>query len=288
MKKYLDRYLDIQTKNKKPDTLKMIKSVLEDFFKYAGDNSITVEIIEDWIYTKNTQKTTQKQYIGLLRGFIDWCIDRDYCTGKNPAKIVLKDMGKANDRNPDKRKVFSLDEVKNMIKNTRHPRDRTILLTLAKTGCRANELVSIKIQNVDFERGFIKITNRKGSQNGNKDTWVPMDKELSESLKYWIAVRGNISSDALFTSYMDKGMSKINLWIIVQEAGKRVGIDDAHPHCFRHFMTDILMANRVNPIFVEYLRGDSKGRMTSYYSHPEKRLNEVKSEYLKAMPLLLV
>ncbi len=287
MKQYLERYLKIQNENKKPNTVKMMKGVLEDFFDFLGDKKVTIEIIEDWVSSKNgNQKTTKKQYVGVIRGYIDWCIDRDYYIGKNPAKIVLKDMGKANDRNADKRKAFTLDEVKKMIKTTLHPRDRVILLTLAKTGCRANELTSIQVQNVDFTNMVIKLTNRKGDQNGNKNTLVPMDGELSENLKNWITIRGKAEDNALFTSYMNKKISTLSIWLIVKAAAERIGIEDGHPHCFRHFFTTILNQNRCNPQIIATLRGDMANDMVQYYSHIS--FDIIRQEYLRAMPMLLL
>lgn len=286
MKEHLEEYLMNQesVNEKKPNTIKMMKLILTDFFEHSNDVSITS--IEAWIRSKNGgQKTTKKQYVGILRGYIEYLIDHDYYNGKNYAKIVLNSMGRADDRNPDKRKAFTLDEVKKMIKNTMHPRDRTILLTLAKTGARANELCSIKLSNVNFDDNTIKLTNRKGDRNGSKNTAVPMDRELAESLKLWIQIRGDLKDDALFTSYMNKKMSPISIWLIVKAAAERIGINDGHPHAFRHFFTSILNSNKCHAEVISVLRGDSKNGMVSYYTHLP--FEQIRKEYLGAMPRIL-
>lgn len=278
MKEYLERYLKIQTEHKKPNTIKMIKVVLNDFFEYVDDKNVSIEIIEDWVISKNIhQKTTKKQYVGILRGYIDYLIDHDYHSGKNFAKIVLNEMGRANDRNPDKRKAFTFNEVQKMIKGEMHPRNRTILLTLAKTGCRANEACHIKLNNVDFINNTIKLTNRKGDQNGSKNTLIPMDRELTEMFRFWIQIRGKIADEYLFGK-----MTSLTIWRIVKDATVRIGISDGHPHCFRHFFTSILNENKCHPEVIAMLRGDSKNGMVSYYTHLS--FEQVKNEYLHSMP----
>ncbi len=67
-----------------------------------------------------------------------------------------------------------------------------------------------------------------------------MDRELAESLKLWIQIRGNIKDEYLFTSYLNVRISPISIWQIVVDAGARIGINDAHPHLFRHFFTTTL------------------------------------------------
>jgi len=286
MRQYLNEYLLNQeaVNGKKTSSIKMMRFILHDYFENFNDISITS--IEAWIRSKNgSQKTTKKYYVGMLRGYIEYLIDHEYYTGKNYANTVLKSMGKADDRNADKRRSFSLDEVRKMIKNTMHPRDRTILLTLAKTGCRINELCSIRMANIDFENNILKLTNRKGDHRGSKNTLIPIDMELSESLRLWIQIRGKMDDEYLFTSYLNRRLSTISIWNIVKDASARIGISDGHPHCFRHFFTSILNANKCHPEVITTLRGDAKNGMISYYTHLD--FEQIRKEYLLCMPKLL-
>jgi integrase len=191
----------------------------------------------------------------------------------NPALQSKKLLGK---KTQIQHTPVPLDELRSIMKSITHPRDKAIIATLVKTGCRCNELVNIKVSDVLDDR--IWIRNRKGAKNGEKDTEIPLDSELKSILQTWISVKPP-GSDYLFVTYYGESLTTARI------RGLTNKIAGIHPHQLRYSFTTFLSENRCNPSVIEKLRGDSPRSMTSYYT--KLGWDIVKKEYLSSMPKIL-
>ncbi len=245
-----------------------------DFIKGYKISAISSNDIDLWLKDKGAlSSSTSHLYLTILSSFFVYLKIKGYSMNGNPALESKKLIGK---RFPKQHEPVPLDKVKSIMKSITHPRDRAIIATFVKTGCRCDELTKIKVSDVLEDR--IWIRNRKGSKNGEKDTEIPLDNELKSILQIWLSVRP-LGSDFLFVTYYGESLTTARI------RGLTNKIANVHPHQMRYSFTTFLSENRCNVSVIEKLRGDSARSMTSYYTKLPWEV--IKKEYLAAMPKIL-
>ncbi|MBT7815978.1 MAG: tyrosine-type recombinase/integrase, partial [Polaribacter sp.] len=132
--------------------------------------SITETNIQQFIYNvaKKVNPRSQARIISGLRSFFDYLIFEDY-RKTNPTDLI--EAPKIGRKLPD---TLSEDEINELITavDLSHPqgeRNRTIIETMYSCGLRVSELITLKISDLFFEEGFIKVTGK-----GNKERFVPI------------------------------------------------------------------------------------------------------------------
>jgi len=185
-----------------------------------------------------------------------------------------------------------LDEMRKLLRNSFDPRDRAIMLTLAKTGVRAGEFLAIEVNDVNWKDWSIRLKQN----NKRSNSTVFFDGETAEILKRWLMIREFYVSNgekSLFVTRYGKRMSHNTLGNIVKRHAKFVDLhdDESHdlqrrftPHCFRHWFTTALRKAGMPREHVQELRGDTRTDTMDIYYHisPE----ELRESYLKYMPTL--
>lgn len=165
-----------------------------------------------------------------LSTFFQWLEDEDYIN-KNPLKKIKKTKVKKEDK-----KAFSFDEIEKIklscekIKSEYdRKRQLAIIETLLSTGCRAAELVNIKLDDINFNTGEIKVLGK-----GNKVRTSFLNSASSARIKDYLENRKG-DSKYLFCSLQSPylKLNESGLEITVRRLKKLSGIDDIHPHRFR-------------------------------------------------------
>lgn len=121
-------------------------------------------------------------------------------------------------------------------------RNRAILETLYSCGLRVSELCNLKISDLYFEEGFIKVEGK-----GGKQRLVPISPRAIKEIKYWFADRnlGKIKKgyeDYVFLARWGNNISRIMVFHMIKELAEKAGITkNISPHTFRHsFATHLL------------------------------------------------
>ncbi len=235
---------------------------------------VKTEDIKAWLSLMNgtTCNKTKSYYLQHVCTFYNHLIDEGKFTDKNPCSKILKEIRKAPMNPVRKTILLSIEDVRRIVLKATNPRDRAMLLLFYKTGLRLSELMSLKAEDINFDKKVATIQKRKGGKTGK----VFFDNEVEKWLKAHINTMPKKSS--LF------GLKTRQIEDIVKAIGERAGIDNLNPHAFRHAFTTHLQGNRCHPEVIRELRGDSKRDMVSYYTHfsPE----QVKEEYERCIPKL--
>ena len=117
-------------------------------------------------------------------------------------------------------------------------RDRAMLEVLYATGLRVSELVSLRLAQVDFQAGLVRVTGK-----GDKERVVPFGEEAERWLKAWQQMRPKSpASPFLFAGRGGKAMSRQNFWLRIKQYAEQAGIRPLpSPHTLRHaFATHLL------------------------------------------------
>lgn len=160
-------------------------------------------------------------------------------------------------------------------------RDDTMLELLYATGLRASELVSLKIEEINLEVGYL-ITKGKG----NKERIVPIGEVALAKIKnYLLNSRNTIlkgrPSKCLFVHRGGRGLTRQGFWKIVKRYAMLAGIKKGvSPHTLRHSFASHLLDRGADLRSVQMLLGHSDISTTQIYTHLEReRLKKIHQQF---------
>lgn len=157
--------------------------------------------------------------------------------------------------------VLSQSEALRLVESPKNIKHRTILYILYSTGIRRNELLALRVKDIDSSRMVINIRQGKGK----KDRQVVLHKKVLDILREYY--NRYCPVDYLFESYK-KGTpySASSLIKIVKNNAKKAGITKKiSPHTLRHSFATHMLEKGVNLKAIQNLMGHSSIKTTSVY-----------------------
>lgn len=147
-------------------------------------------------------------------------------------------------------------------------RDRAILTIMYASGLRASEVVTLRLENVDANAGFLYVLGK-----GGKERVVPVaDVALSVLGEYLGSARqrflGKRSSNDLFLSRRGKAITRQTLWNRIRRWALAAGIEQRiSPHTLRHSFASHLLAGGADLRAVQAMLGHADIATTQIYTH---------------------
>lgn len=299
----LSAYLeDCQLQNMSPESIRRYRSSLLIYLQSLERRNLRAveadtEALRAFLrYLQRSRRVkfkTIENYFSALSSFYDYLTFE----GITPANIILpfrkrylKRYKKENEQST--RQLLSVEQLSEMVNIVFDPRDRAMIILLAKTGIRRNELLRLDLDDINWERG--SLTLKPTPKRSNR--LVFFDDEASRALRRWIKLREKLDSntDALFISYQTgTRLSRNAVWMAVVEPAKQLGYhnsvskkleDHVGPHCMRHWFTTHLIRNGMPREYVKELRGDRRAEAIDIYHHIDK--DELRRAYLAYIPKL--
>lgn len=204
-------------------------------------------------------------------------------------KIIREDPA-AHIRTPKMKKgipgVVTLDEVERILGAPDESipeglRDSAMLEVLYATGIRVSELIGLKLNDVNFELGFVVVYGK-----GSKERIVPMgDKARNKLLEYLGSSRQALlksrDAKALFVTRLGKGMTRQSFWKIIKHHALKAGIaKKISPHTLRHSFATHLLERGADLRTIQLMLGHSDISTTQIYTHVEsERLKVIHKKY---------
>lgn len=189
------------------------------------------------------------------------------------------------------RQLISIEEMATLVHATLNVRDRAIILLLAGTGVRRNELIQIDLSDIDWADQSIQLNPTPKRTN----TLVFFDGECSRALERWMRGRSDEDpdTDALFSNKFGNRLKRNGVYTAVTKHAEMVGLHDPDsndikdrftPHCCRHWFTTHLRRAGMKREFIQELRGDTRGDAIDIYDHIDKE--ELRESYTAHIPTL--
>lgn len=147
-------------------------------------------------------------------------------------------------------------------------RDSLMIETLYASGMRVSELISVKISDIDFKRGIIKVTGK-----GSKQRIVPVYDSWLEKVKDYLLIRSEYfvkksDNGFLFLNHFGEPLSRQHVWQWVKEACLRAGIKKTiSPHTLRHCFATHLLSGGADLRTIQIFLGHSNISTTEIYTH---------------------
>ena len=224
-----------------------------------------------WINDLGMTARTQARVISGVKAFYKYLLMDDIIEN-NPTELL--ESPKVGRKLPE---FLSIDEIDNLIsiidlsKEEGH-RNRAIIETLYSCGLRVSELINLRITNLYFEQGFIKVVGK-----GNKERLVPISQKAVNEINTYLNFYRNklaISSSAnniLFLNRRGKQLTRVMIFTIVKDLATKIGLQkNISPHTFRHSFATHLIERGADLRAVQEMLGHESILTTEIYTHLDR------------------
>ena len=266
---------------------------IKKFSLYAEKNlenskpkSITYEDLQEYLILQSKQKIserTQARWISSIKSFFKYLLEEEI-RDDNPATLL--EGPKLGLYLPD---TLSVEDVERITKNINLStdlgvRNQCMVEVLYGCGLRVSELIELKISDINFKEGFLKVEGK-----GQKVRYVPLAKYTSHLIKNYIEnvrINNKINKkyeDNLFLNSRGSSMSRVIVFIIIKELAEKAGIrKNISPHTFRHSFATHMLQNGADLRFIQEMLGHSSITTTEIYTH--LNTEELRDTILKYHP----
>jgi integrase/recombinase XerD len=158
-------------------------------------------------------------------------------------------------------------------------RDRAILETMYATGCRASEVVGLKLADLYLDSAFCKCQGK-----GSKQRVVPLGRPAVSALRDYLAESPEAAKrdrTFVFLSKSGRPLTRIFLWALVKKYCRRAGLPaKTSPHTLRHSFATHVLAGGADLRTVQELLGHASIQTTQHYTHVDReRLKAIHKQF---------
>ena len=263
--------------------VKKLINYLEENSISESPISIKSDVIHRFIYevAKNISAQSQSRIISGLRSFFNYLVFEDY-RKTNPLELI--ESPKIGRKLPDTLNESEIDQLINAIDLSKPEgeRNRAMLETLYGCGLRVSELINLKISDLFFDEGFIKVTGK-----GDKQRFVPIIGATQKFINiYKNQIRHHLKiqkghEDILFLNRRGKQLTRAMIFTIIKQLAQSIGLKKSiSPHTFRHSFATHLLQNNADLRSIQLMLGHESITTTEIYVHMDKsHLKEVVNKY---------
>lgn len=214
---------------------------------------------------------SQARILSGIKGFYKYLIFEELIE-KDPTELI--EGPKIGRKLPDTLSYPEIEKLFDAIDLSRPEggRNRAMLEVLYSSGLRVSELVELKLNNIYFDVGFLRVIGK-----GNKERLVPIGRDALKYLKIYIEeIRVHIpvqkgSEAHVFLNKRGKGLSRVTVFTVIKELAKKIGLNKTiSPHTFRHSFATHLIEGGADLRAVQEMLGHESITTTEIYTHLDR------------------
>ena len=231
-----------------------------------------------WLYDRGREKASQARSLSGVKSFFNFLLISDRIES-SPAEFVL--TPKFGRHLPDVLTTGEIDRIIAAVDGTtpKEIRDAAMLEVLYSCGLRVSELTSLRIRDLFFGEGYIRVTGK-----GDKQRLVPISSTARERIHRYLEVRrsARAGEETLFLNNRGSSLTRVMIFTILREAARRAGIEKKiSPHTFRHSFATHLLEGGASIRQVQELLGHESILPTEIYTHlDDSHLRQTVEEHL--------
>lgn len=237
----------------------------------VGPQEIQLRNLQDfvkWVNELGMSARTQSRVISGIKAFYKFLIMENMIK-ENPTELL--ESPKIGRKLPDTLSVEEIDNIIAAIDRSKPggERNKAMLETLYSSGLRVSELVNLKISNLFFKEGFIRLVGK-----GDKERIVPIGRIAMKYIDiYQKEVRIHISvkkgsEDILFLNRRGNKISRNMIFMIIKGLAEKIGLNKKiSPHTFRHSFATHLIEGGADLRAVQEMLGHESITTTEIYLH---------------------
>jgi len=255
------------------DINKLIK-FLETNYGGILPTTVVYPHLRDFIASLNeagTSPRTQARVISGIKSFFKFLL-LEGIIDNNPTSLL--EAPKVGRKLPN---ILTVQEINNLLESVdmtkpEAQRNRAILETLYSCGLRVSELINLRVSNLHFRMGFIKIDGK-----GNKERLIPVSEDAKREIKLYMKsyrTKLNIDpkdEDVLFLNRRGQKLSRVMIFTIIKNLAQKVELGKAiSPHTFRHSFASHLVEGGADLRAVQEMLGHESILTTEIYTHLDR------------------
>jgi len=205
--------------------------------------------------------------LAAIRGFYKFLL-REKKIDHSPFANI--ELAKVWMRLPD---TLSQEEMERLLKQPGNGtltgvRDTAMLELMYATGTRVSELISLKMNSVNWQVGYLVALGK-----GEKERVIPIGQSAYDCLHAYIhearpAFLKKQSTDILFLSRLGAGFTRQGFWKMVKKYAMKAGLNKkVYPHTFRHSFASHLLEGGADLRSVQIMLGHADISTTQIYTH---------------------
>jgi len=214
---------------------------------------------------------SQARIISGIRAFYKFLLMEDLIDN-DPSQLL--DLPKLSRKLPD---TLSFDEVTKIIdtidlSTPEGQRNKAIFETLYSCGLRVTELVELKISDIYFDVGFLKVKGK-----GNKERLVPIGEAALKFIQIYLhTIRNHVPvkkgfEDHVFLNRRGSKLTRVYIFMLLKELAEKAGIKKTvSPHTFRHSFATHLIEGGADLRAVQEMLGHESITTTEIYTHIDR------------------
>lgn len=261
---YTDFVLSRQAMNCSHNTMEFYKHTAGKFLTWIESQGVTrpEEISARYVrqyftelQTAGKSDTTVRDHARAIRTLTNFWLEENYI----PYPIKFE-MPKA-----DKKRLpmLSADQLQTVIKACENPRDKALVLFMADSGLRREEVCNLNWGDVDMVSGLVTVRRGKGGKARSAVVGAVTRRNL---LKYRRTLQNTLKTCPLFQSRTKERLTGQGLRLVYRRLSIKTGIKGLSPHCMRRTFAILSLRADMNLLTLQHLGGWSDLTMVDHYS----------------------
>lgn len=266
----IERGLSENTIENYVSDLKKMTFFLEENKFTDSPKTIEQEVIQQFIYeiSKKLSSRSQARIISSLKSFFEYLIF-EQLRDTNPTDLI--ETPKIGRKLPETLSEQEINQLINAIdlSTDEGERNRAILEIMYSCGLRVSELIHLKISDLFFNEGFIRIIGK-----GNKERFVPIHQKAQKYISIYIKeIRSHVTikkshEDTLFLSRRGKSLSRQMIFMLIKTLAVNINLNKKiSPHTLRHSFATHLLKNGADLRAIQQMLGHESITTTEVYVH---------------------
>jgi integrase/recombinase XerD len=254
----LEQFILMKYKNVSP--LKISGKHLQEFIQYVNELGMSAQ--------------SQARILSGVKAFYKYLLYEELID-KDPTSLI--EGPKLGRKLPDTLSFPEIEKLLNAIdlSTSEGARNRAMLEVLYSCGLRVSELVTLKLNNVFFDEGFVRVIGK-----GNKERLVPIGRDATKFLKIYIdKVRGKSPHKPVqkgneafaFLNRNGRRLTRVMVFTIIKKLAEMIGLKKTiSPHTFRHSFATHLIEGGADLRAVQEMLGHESITTTEIYTHLDR------------------
>jgi integrase/recombinase XerD len=247
---------------------------LEIHGKDIDPEAVTFQILNEflvWSSEMGMSPKTQSRLVSGIKSFFKFLLLEEKIT-TDPAGLL--ESPKSGRKLPVVLSVHEIDRIIGAIDLSKPEghRNKAIIETLYSCGLRVSELIDLRITDLSFDKGFIKVTGK-----GKKERLVPIShKAIHEVENYFVQSRNHLppsrgAENIVFLNRHGRKLTRVMIFTIVKTLAEKAGIKkQISPHTFRHSFATHLVEGGADLRAVQEMLGHESILTTEIYTHIDR------------------
>lgn len=247
---------------------------LKDAFKGTTPQKVKLNHLKafmEWLSERGVSPRTQARTISGIKSYYKYLLIEDKITSDPTALLESPKIGR---KLPDILTLEEIDALIGAIDTTKSEgqRNKAILETLYSCGLRVSELVSLRVSDLYFDQGYIKVEGKAG-----KERLVPVSpRAIAEINKYFEGYRRTLrvtpaANNILFLNRRGQKLSRVMIFTIIKNLAMKIDLDKKiSPHTFRHSFATHLIEGGADLRAVQEMLGHESILTTEIYTHMDR------------------